>query len=148
MYTTLIQVSATDQPPAGPALRGIDHVQLAMPRGEEAAARRFYQGVLGLSEVAKPAVLAARGGCWFEQGSTRVHLGVDDDFRPARKAHPALLVDGLVAFVDAAGFAFTWADDVPGLVHGYVDDPFGNRIELVDATGATRHSPGSSGGSP
>ena len=62
---------------------------------------------------------------------------MEDDFRPARKAHPALLVDGLAAFVDATELAFTWADDVPGLVHGYVDDPFGNRIELVDVGGST-----------
>jgi len=133
MYTTLIQVSALGQPP----FDGIDHVQLAMPRGEEEAARRFYTGVLGLPEVAKPDELAGRGGCWFELGPTRVHLGVEDDFRPARKAHPALRVRGLAAFVDAVELPFTWADDVPGVVHGYVDDPFGNRIELVDAGGAT-----------
>jgi catechol 2,3-dioxygenase-like lactoylglutathione lyase family enzyme len=116
----------------------IDHVQLAMPPGEEAAARAFYTGVLGIREVPKPPALAARGGCWFEDGPVRVHLGAEDDFRPARKAHPALLVDGLVAFVDATGLAFTWVDDVPGLVYGYVDDPFGNRVELIDATGSTR----------
>jgi catechol 2,3-dioxygenase-like lactoylglutathione lyase family enzyme len=133
MYTTLIQVSWSDQPP----FEGIDHVQLAMPRGQEDVARQFYTGVLGLPEARKPPELAARGGCWFELGPTRVHLGVEDDFRPARKAHPALLVRGLAAFVDAAALAFTWADDVPGLVHGYVDDPFGNRIELVDAGGGT-----------
>jgi len=133
MYTTLIQVSPPDQPP----FVGIDHVQLAMPRGGEETARRFYTDVLGLPEVAKPAALAGRGGCWFELGPTRVHLGVEDDFRPARKAHPALRVTGLAEFVDAAGLAFAWADDVPGMVHGYVDDPFGNRIELVDAGGAT-----------
>jgi catechol 2,3-dioxygenase-like lactoylglutathione lyase family enzyme len=134
MYTTLIQVSAAAQPP----FAGIDHVQLAMPRGQEEAARLFYTGVLGLPEVPKPAPLASRGGCWFELGPTRVHLGVEDDFRPARKAHPALLVRGLAAFVDAVGLVFTWADDVPGLVHGYVEDPFGNRIELVDAGATTQ----------
>jgi catechol 2,3-dioxygenase-like lactoylglutathione lyase family enzyme len=132
MYTTLIQVSATDHPSAVPAIRGIDHVQLAMPSGGEAAARAFYQVVLGLVEVPKPPVLGARGGCWFEGGPARVHLGVEDDFRPARKAHPALVVAGLAAFVAARRLAFTWVDDVPGLVHGYVDDPFGNRIELID----------------
>jgi catechol 2,3-dioxygenase-like lactoylglutathione lyase family enzyme len=137
MYTTLIQVSATDHPQ--PALRGIDHVQLAMPSGGEDLARAFYGGVLGIPEVPKPPSLAGRGGCWFEDGPVRVHLGVEDPFRPARKAHPALVVDDLAAFVDAAGLAFTWADDVPGLVHGYVDDPCGNRIELVDAGAGTRH---------
>jgi catechol 2,3-dioxygenase-like lactoylglutathione lyase family enzyme len=136
MYTTLIQVSATDHPE--PALRGIDHVQLAMPPGGEDRARSFYRDVLGIPEVPKPAALAGRGGCWFEDGPVRVHLGVEDPFRPARKAHPALLVDGLAAFVDATGLAFAWADDVPGLVHGYVDDPFGNRLELVDAGAAGR----------
>jgi catechol 2,3-dioxygenase-like lactoylglutathione lyase family enzyme len=142
MYTTLIQVSATDHPE--PALCGIDHVQLAMPSEGEAAARAFYADVLGLVEVAKPAALAGRGGCWFERGATRVHLGVEEDFRPARKAHPALLVNGLPAFVAATGLAFTWATDVPGLVHGYVDDPFGNRIELVEVAHAP---PGRSGAS-
>jgi catechol 2,3-dioxygenase-like lactoylglutathione lyase family enzyme len=130
-------VSWSDQPP----FAGIDHVQLAMPRGQEDVARLFYTGVLGLPEVPKPPALAARGGCWFELGATRVHLGVEDDFRPARKAHPALAVVGLAAFVDATGLPFTWADDVPGLDHGYVTDPFGNRIELVDAR--SRSSDGS-----
>jgi catechol 2,3-dioxygenase-like lactoylglutathione lyase family enzyme len=129
MYTTLIQVSKAPKPSP---FRGIDHVQLAMPPGGEAAARQFYTGVLGIPDVPKPAELAGRGGCWFELGSTRVHLGVEEDFRPARKAHPALLVDGLAAFVEAVGIEFRWADDVPGMVHGYVDDPFGNRIELID----------------
>ena len=70
-------------------LLGLDHVQLAMPAGEEEAARRFYVGLLGLTEVPKPAEQRRRGGCWFEAGTVRVHLGVDPDFRPARKAHPA-----------------------------------------------------------
>jgi catechol 2,3-dioxygenase-like lactoylglutathione lyase family enzyme len=130
MYTTLIQVSSTPKPSP---LRGIDHVQLAMPPGGEAAARQFYTGVLGIPEVPKPAELSGRGGCWFELGPTRVHVGVDPDFHPARKAHPALLVGGLAVFVAGAGIELRWADDVPGMVHGYVDDPFGNRIELVEA---------------
>jgi catechol 2,3-dioxygenase-like lactoylglutathione lyase family enzyme len=129
MYTTIIQVRDADKPP----WRGIDHVQLAMPAGGEDAARAFYAGVLGIPEVPKPPALAARGGCWFELGPTRVHVGVEADFRPARKAHPALLVAGLRDFVARQGLAITWADDVPDVVHGYVDDPFGNRIELVDA---------------
>jgi catechol 2,3-dioxygenase-like lactoylglutathione lyase family enzyme len=131
MYTTLIQVSSTPTPSP---FRGIDHIQLAMPPGGEAAARQFYTGVLGIPDVAKPPELTGRGGCWFELGPTRVHLGVEEGFRPARKAHPALLVDGLAAFVDATGIEFRWADDVPGMVHGYVDDPFGNRIELIDTS--------------
>lgn len=133
MYTTLIQVSDPDATVPTPDLHGIDHVQLAMPAGREGDARAFYEGVLGIPEVPKPEVLAGRGGCWFELGATRVHLGVEADFRPARKAHPALLVGDLARFVGERGLHATWADDVPGLVHAYVDDPFGNRIELVEA---------------
>jgi catechol 2,3-dioxygenase-like lactoylglutathione lyase family enzyme len=109
---------------------GIDHVQLAMPPGGEDAARGFYAGVLGIPEVPKPPHLAARGGCWFEDGPVKVHLGVEEDFRPARKAHPALRVDdlpGLLATLAARGHTVTAGD--PG--QAYVDDPFGNRIELV-----------------
>ena len=121
---------------AGAGTRGavvaLDHVQLAMPPGGEDAARGFYAGLLGIPERAKPAHLAARGGCWFEQGAVRVHLGVEAAFRPARKAHPGLLVEDLAALVtrlEAAGVAARW--EGPGQC--YVDDPFGNRIELVAA---------------
>ena len=92
--------------------------------------------MLGIPEVPKPPILAARGGCWFESGPVRVHLGVEADFRPARKAHPALVVADLRAFVARTGLAITWAEDIPGTVRGHVVDPFGNRIELVDGTGA------------
>ena len=129
MYTTIIQVSDADKLP----WRGIDHVQLAMTPGGEDAARAFYAGVLGIPEVPKPPALAARGGCWFELGPTRVHVGVEAEFRPARKAHPALLVAGLRSFAEERGLAITWSHDIPGTLSGYVDDPFGNRIELVDA---------------
>ncbi|MEJ7722438.1 MAG: GntR family transcriptional regulator [Ilumatobacteraceae bacterium] len=97
MYTTIRQVRASDKPRSGasPQWLRVDHVQLAMPVGGEADARRFYTDVLGLAEVPKPAALAARGGCWFESGEVRVHLGVEDDFHPARKAHPALVVRDL-----------------------------------------------------
>ena len=113
---------------------GIEHVQLALPPGEEAAARAFYTGLLGIPEVAKPPGLAARGGCWFEGVGVKVHLGVEADFRPARKAHPALLVDNLRAMAErlaAAGLAVTLDDPVEGRERCYVDDPFGNRIELM-----------------
>jgi catechol 2,3-dioxygenase-like lactoylglutathione lyase family enzyme len=112
----------------------LDHVQLAMPAGQEAAAIAFYAGVLGMEHVPKPAVLAARGGCWFRHGDVQVHLGVDAEFRPARKAHPALVVsgiDGLAAALKAAGHAVRWDDDLPDVRHFYVDDPFGNRIEIL-----------------
>jgi catechol 2,3-dioxygenase-like lactoylglutathione lyase family enzyme len=115
-------------------LTAIDHVQLAMPRGGEAAAEVFYAGLLGLMRVAKPARLATRGGCWFERGAVRLHLGVEDDFRPAKKAHPALLVRGfdeLLERLHAAGIAPRMSDEVPGVRRCHVDDPFGNRIELI-----------------
>ncbi len=119
-------------------IAGIDHVQLAMPpgAGAEAAAVAFYEGLLGLPRVPKPPPLAARGGCWFEQGPARVHLGVEEDFRPARKAHPALLVVDLPLLIDlleAAGHPTRQTEDVPGKPQWYVDDPFGNRIELIPA---------------
>ena len=115
---------------------GFEHVQLAMPAGREAEARAFYTGLLGIPEKQKPPELAKRGGCWFERGSLKVHLGVEADFRPARKAHPALLVQGLReirAALERAGHAVR-EDDVPvaGYDRIFVDDPFGNRIELME----------------
>ena len=117
-------------------VRAIDHVQLAMPAGEEAEARAeaFFTGILGLPRVPKPPELAARGGCWFEDGQMKLHLGVEADFRPARKAHPTLVVEHLDEFrgrLDAAGYPARMAEDVPGRPQWYVDDPFGNRIELI-----------------
>ena len=112
---------------------GLDHVQLAMPVGAEAVARAFYTDVLGLTEVPKPAVMAARGGCWFERGAVHVHLGAEADFHGARKAHPAFIVSGLDALLAASGLHPTWSDEVPGPRRCHVDDPFGNRIELIDA---------------
>ena len=115
-------------------LVALDHVQLAMPPGGEAAAEAFYSGVLGLPRVPKPEALAARGGCWFERGALRVHLGVEDGFRPARKAHPAIAVHDLGALVErlrASGVEVRPGDGVPGMEQAYVDDPFGNRIELI-----------------
>jgi catechol 2,3-dioxygenase-like lactoylglutathione lyase family enzyme len=115
---------------------GIEHVQLAMPPGGEQAARAFFTGLLGIPEVPKPPVLAARGGCWFEGAGVKVHLGVEADFRAAKKAHPALLVDdlaGMIAALDAAGHAFTPDTALEGTARGYIDDPFGNRIELMQA---------------
>lgn len=116
-------------------LRQLDHIQLAMPQGGEAAARRFYGELLGLSEIEKPDNLKQRGGCWFEKGAIKVHLGVEADFRAARKAHPAFLVDnlaGLVARLAEAGITARRDEPLPGHDRVYVDDPFGNRIELME----------------
>jgi len=113
---------------------GLDHVQLAMPPGREDEAQAFYEGLLGLPRVPKPPHLAVRGGCWFESGPTKVHLGVEADFRPARKAHPALLVDDLASLearLVAAGLDVRDEGGLDGHLQRYVDDPFGNRIELL-----------------
>lgn len=113
----------------------LEHVQLAMPAGGEDDARAFYSGLLGLPEVPKPPHLAARGGCWFEDAELKLHLGVDADFRPARKAHPALLVAGLADLLDrlrAAGVRIVDDEPLEGYDRAYVDDPFGNRIELME----------------
>lgn len=113
----------------------LDHVQLAMPAGREADARAFYQGALGIAEVKKPANLAKRGGCWFERGALKIHLGVEADFRPARKAHPALIVEDLASLSAAlakAGYPVRSDEPLEGYTRLYVDDPFGNRIELME----------------
>jgi catechol 2,3-dioxygenase-like lactoylglutathione lyase family enzyme len=120
---------------ATPEIRGIDHVQLAMPKGQEDAARRFYRDTLGIPERPKPPHLAVRGGCWFESDVIRIHLGVEADFRPARKAHPAILVRDLAYFRERLGQAgYAPRDDEPLEGHDrfYVDDPFGNRLELLE----------------
>jgi catechol 2,3-dioxygenase-like lactoylglutathione lyase family enzyme len=112
----------------------LDHVQLAMPEGGEARAREFYQEALGIPEVPKPAYLAKRGGCWFERDELKIHLGVDRDFRPAGKAHPALLVVGLEELATqlrARGYDVQLDERLAGHLRYYVRDPFGNRIELM-----------------
>jgi catechol 2,3-dioxygenase-like lactoylglutathione lyase family enzyme len=117
------------------AIERIDHVQLAMPPGREDEARAFYSGLLGIPELPKPPALAARGGVWFERGELKVHLGVEREFRPARKAHPAFLVRGLeelAARLRAAGVAVVDDGLMPGHRRVYVDDPFGNRLELLE----------------
>ena len=116
-------------------VEALNHVQLAMPPGEEAAARRFYAELLGIPEVDKPPHLAKRGGCWFERGSLKVHLGVEKDFRPARKAHPAFTVTDLAALIQRlsdAGFETVEDEPLAGYNRRYVADPFGNRIELME----------------
>jgi catechol 2,3-dioxygenase-like lactoylglutathione lyase family enzyme len=116
-------------------IRAIDHVQLAMPAHGEDAARAFYSGLLGIPERPKPAHLARRGGCWFERDGLKVHLGVEADFRPARKAHPAFLVENLAVLLDrlrAAGCGLSEDEPLKGYSRAYVEDPFGNRIELME----------------
>ena len=117
--------------------RGVDHVQLAIPVGGEDRARAFFVGLLGMTELPKPPMLAARGGAWFASGSVEIHVGAEIDFVPARKAHPALLVDDLRTFVAEAGLDARWNDEISGVVRCHVDDPFGNRIELIEAAGGT-----------
>jgi catechol 2,3-dioxygenase-like lactoylglutathione lyase family enzyme len=112
----------------------LDHIQLAMPAGKEDEARAFYTGLLGIPERPKPTHLATRGGCWFESGSLKVHLGVDPAFVPAKKAHPAFVVDdlkGLKAKLAQAGYHVAEDQPLDGYERRYVDDPFGNRIELM-----------------
>jgi hypothetical protein len=118
----------------------IDHVQLAMPAGGEGAARRFYGGILEMLEEAKPEQLRSRGGCWFRKGACVVHLGVETDFRPARKAHPAFIVpelDALAGKLQTAGHDVTWDDAVPGVRRFFTADPFGNRLEFMEAEDAS-----------
>jgi len=112
----------------------LHHVQVSCPVGGEGAARAFYADGLGIPEVAKPPVLAARGGCWFRGDGVEVHVGVEPDFRPARKAHPAFLVediDAVAARLARAGSAVTWDDDFPGYRRFYTTDGNGNRVEVL-----------------
>jgi catechol 2,3-dioxygenase-like lactoylglutathione lyase family enzyme len=122
---------------SGPML---DHVQIAAPPGCEPAARHFFGDLLGLAELPKPAPLSARGGCWFALGDRQLHIGVDPDFAPARKAHVALRVDpaaldNLAARLSAAGFPITWDTALPTERRFYSADPWGNRIELLAEAG-------------
>jgi len=114
----------------------IDHVQLSMPAGEEDKARAFYMGLLGFTEVPKPAELAKRGGAWFEQGNVRLHLGVEEKFHAHKKAHPALIVDSLHAFLDRLKNSGHEVDTTQPPLDGYkrahIHDPFGNRLELME----------------
>ncbi|NNC74120.1 MAG: glyoxalase [Acidimicrobiia bacterium] len=114
----------------------LDHVQLACPPGGEELARRFYGDLLGMSEIAKPPELAKRGGCWFRRDSLEVHVGVDDPFTPATKAHPGIAVpdlDELSASLEAAGHTVVWdrGQTIPGRDRLHTNDPFGNRIEFI-----------------
>jgi catechol 2,3-dioxygenase-like lactoylglutathione lyase family enzyme len=133
-------------------LTAINHVQLAMPAGQESRARAFYADLLGLAEVPKPPNLAKRGGAWFESLEVKVHLGVDNDFRPATKAHIAFEVHGLAKLIKScreAGYPVVDDEPLQGYFRVYIHDPFGNRLEFLEprATGSS-DAAGSPDGGP
>ncbi len=116
-------------------LTAVDHVQLAAPAGSEDLLRRYYGGALGMREIPKPPALAARGGCWFQGGAVQLHLGIEADFRPARKAHPGLRVTGIDAYAARLrehGAPVVWDDHLPGHRRFYSEDPVGNRLEFLE----------------
>ncbi|MBT2542647.1 glyoxalase [Streptomyces sp. ISL-44] len=116
-------------------LTAVDHVQLAAPPGSEDRLRAYYRDVLGMTEISKPPLLAARGGCWFAAGPVQLHLGVEEGFRPARKAHPGLRVTGIDAYakrLEERGAEVVWDDGLPGHRRFYSEDPVGNRLEFLE----------------
>lgn len=122
-------------------ITGLDHVQIAAPPGCEAEARRFYGGLLGLPEVPKPPGVRATGGVWFRCGGQELHIGIEDSFAPAGKAHPGLLVadgalDALAARLLAAGVEVRWDERIPERRRFYASDPWGNRLELTTRSSA------------
>ena len=115
-------------------LAAIDHVQLAAPPGAEDALRAYYVDALGMTEIPKPPVLAARGGCWFRAGAVQLHLGIEADFRPAKKAHPGLRVTDIEAYaarLETGGARVVWDGELPGHRRFYSEDPVGNRLEFL-----------------
>ena len=120
-----------------PTIAGIDHIQIAAPKGCEAEARSFFSELLGLEEIEKPDVLRSRGGCWFKIGSSQLHIGVEEDFRPARKAHPAFAVRDVEVLFETlahAGIRCVRDEALPGVRRFYADDPWGNRLEFTEPT--------------
>jgi catechol 2,3-dioxygenase-like lactoylglutathione lyase family enzyme len=129
-------MSGTSPSLAAGCLLGIDHVQVAVPTNSESACRAFYVELLGCEELAKPPLLAARGGIWVRAGANELHCGVEPEFRPARKAHPAFRVhalDALAQRLEAAAHPITWDDTNTAVRRFFAHDPFGNRLEFVDA---------------
>lgn len=116
-------------------ISALDHVQLAAPPGSEDELRAYYGDVLGMTEIPKPPVLAARGGCWFTAGTAQLHIGTETDFHPANKAHPGLRVTAIQEYAEklqAKGATVTWDDNLPGHHRFYSHDPFGNRLEFLE----------------
>ncbi|MFF5984563.1 VOC family protein [Streptomyces olindensis] len=116
-------------------ITAVDHVQLAAPPGSEELLRAYYAGVLGMTEVPKPPGLASRDGCWFRAGSVQLHLGIEEDFRAAGKAHPGLRVTGIDAYaarLESHGASLTWDASLPGHRRFYTRDPVGNRLEFLE----------------
>jgi len=114
----------------------LDHIQLAMPPGKEDQARRFFIDLLGMAEEAKPSPLDTRGGCWFRRDAVRLHVGVEADFAPQRKAHPAFTVEdlaGLATRLAEADFPVKWDNALRDRQRFYTTDPFGNRLEFLRA---------------
>jgi catechol 2,3-dioxygenase-like lactoylglutathione lyase family enzyme len=132
----VLAVTADDGRTSAVKILGIDHVQVAVPRGSEAEARAFYGDLLGLEELPRPTTLPDRYGCWFRAGTQELHIGFDEPFHPARKAHPSFVVDDLAALVArlrALGTEATPDASIPGVERAFVYDPFGNRLELRQA---------------
>jgi catechol 2,3-dioxygenase-like lactoylglutathione lyase family enzyme len=122
-------------------ITAVDHVQLAAPPGSEERLRAYYTGVLGMTEIPKPAALAARGGCWFRAGTVQLHLGIEEDFRPARKAHPGLRVTGIETYgarLRAHGAEVRWDEELPGHLRFCPRDPVGNRLEFLEPLSEVR----------
>jgi catechol 2,3-dioxygenase-like lactoylglutathione lyase family enzyme len=120
-------------------ITGIDHVQIAAPKGCEAAARDFFGRLLGLEEIEKPEPLLGRGGCWFRAGSRQLHIGVEENFHPATKAHPAFAVSDIEALFSrlaSAGIRCAWDEALGGVRRFYANDPWGNRLEFTEPTHA------------
>jgi len=115
----------------------LDHVQIAAPKGCEAAAREFFGRILGMTEIEKPEGLRSRGGCWFKLGSRQLHIGVEEEFHPARKAHPAFAVrkiDLLFVLLTSSGIECVWERGIAGVRRFYANDPWGNRLEFIEST--------------
>ncbi len=125
-------------------IQAYDHIQIAMPEGQEAVARQFYGTLLRMAELPKPDLLRARGGCWFRSGGAVLHLGCETPFHPARKAHPCFVVDDLEAtqsLLEKAGHPCVRADgERPGILRFYTSDPFGNRLEFQESEGPREQS--------